>query len=123
MGHHIGEGVAINGSGNTRSANHDSLSGCNTVLPVNCVWRRIVELVIVNELEMLVLGDVPVEPRGWKTANVRPGILELIVKPVEVIRRCDATLQRPLSANGRVDNIQAGANLRIYSSGKTLGSS
>src|SRR6185369_12865712 len=53
MGHHVREGVAINRSGNTRCPNHDALAGCDAVLTVNCVGRRVIELVVVNKLEML----------------------------------------------------------------------
>src|SRR5689334_13330488 len=102
MGHHVIKGVAINGAGNTGRANHDSLSGRDAVLSVNRVRRRVIELVVVDELEMLVLGNVPVEPRGWKTANVRSRILKLIIKPVVVVRRGDATLQRAAGVNGCV---------------------
>src|SRR5437868_4594825 len=121
MGHHVRERVAIDRTGNTWCANHDPLSRRDAVLAVNCIRRRVIELIVVNKLEMLVLRNVPVEPCGWKTANVASRILELIIEPIEVVGRCDATLQSALRVNGRVDNIESRANLWIDRSGETLG--
>src|SRR5437899_7493282 len=81
-------------------------------------------LILVDELEMLVLGNVPVESAGRKATNVRAWIMEIIVQPVIVVGRwiCQvshAALQRSLGMYGGIYNAQTLSDPGIDSTGES----
>ena len=47
-------------------------------------------LVVVDELQVVVFGEVEVQPQGREPANVTSGVLEGQIETVEVVARPDA---------------------------------
>ena len=73
-------------AGDAGRADDDPCAGARDIkLAVHSIGVRQIMLVVVDELQMLVLGNVPVDPARRETTNVGARVLEVVVEPIVII--------------------------------------
>src|SRR5215510_1245918 len=77
-------------------------------------------LVVVDELEVVLIRKVVVEPDGWKPPDVLSRILEVVVEPVVVALSGDSAGECAILMNGGVNQVEALSDLGIDRAGESF---